>query len=155
MYVFDTSSFIKIFGFYPKRFPSLWRSFEELRTEGKIVSVHEVFKEIKDRSGDITAWAENNKSIFHAPTAEEANFITSLFTVRNGHFQHIIKRENVLKGTPVADPFIIASAKVKSAAVVTEELYKENGSKIPNICKHFEIECLTLEGFMEKEEWEF
>jgi len=38
---------------------------------------------------------------------------------------------------------------------VTTEKFKANGTKIPNICKHFDIECLSLEEFMEREEWEF
>jgi hypothetical protein len=35
------------------------------------------------------------------------------------------------------------------------ERFKPNAVKIPNICKHFEIPYLDLEGFMEKEGWVF
>ena len=42
-----------------------------------------------------------------------------------------------LKGKPVADPFVIAKA------------------KIPNVCNHFGILCINLDGFMEKENWTF
>jgi len=31
----------------------------------------------------------------------------------------------------------------------------KNGAKIPNICRHFSIPCLSLEGFMEEEGWQF
>lgn len=30
-----------------------------------------------------------------------------------------------------------------------------NGAKIPNICRHFGIPCMSLEGFMEAEDWTF
>lgn len=46
-------------------------------------------------------------------------------------------------------------AAVEGCAVVTVEQFKENGAKIPNICGHFGIECLSLEGFMEREGWQF
>ena len=35
MYIFDTSSFIEIFKFYPTRFPSLWKEFDELVSKKK------------------------------------------------------------------------------------------------------------------------
>jgi len=44
-----------------------------------------------------------------------------------------------LKGQPVADPFVIASAKVRGGAVVTEELKREHAAKIPNVCQHFDV----------------
>jgi hypothetical protein len=36
-----------------------------------------------------------------------------------------------------------------------EEKFKANAAKIPNICRHFGIRCLTLEEFMEAENWRF
>ena len=30
-----------------------------------------------------------------------------------------------------------------------------NAAKIPNVCDHFGIPCVNLEGFMAKEKWEF
>jgi hypothetical protein len=35
------------------------------------------------------------------------------------------------------------------------EEFKPNGAKIPNICDHFGIGCLSLEEFMEREGWQF
>jgi len=65
-----------------------------------------------------------------------------------------MKKER-LQGNPVADPFVIAKAKVLNGCVVTQEKYKENAAKIPNVCKHFEILCIDLEKFMENENWKF
>ncbi|MBZ0199623.1 MAG: DUF4411 family protein [Ignavibacteriaceae bacterium] len=39
--------------------------------------------------------------------------------------------------------------------MITEEDYKKNGAKIPNICEHFDIPCLKLEGFLIQENWKF
>jgi len=61
----------------------------------------------------------------------------------------------LLNGGRNADPFVIAKAAVESATVVTMELLKPNGTKIPNICDHFKVPCLSLEEFMEAEGWTF
>ncbi len=54
-----------------------------------------------------------------------------------------------------ADPFVIAKAAVAERTVVTMEQRQPNAVKIPNICEHFGIPCMTLEDFMETEDWEF
>jgi hypothetical protein len=35
------------------------------------------------------------------------------------------------------------------------ELLKPHAAKIPNICQHFTVPCMTLEEFMEAEGWRF
>jgi hypothetical protein len=60
-----------------------------------------------------------------------------------------------LTGTPVADPFVIACAAVRNGAVVTEEKFKQNAAKIPNVCAHFQVDCIDLEGFMRAVVWSF
>ena len=51
----------------------------------------------------------------------------------------------------MADPFIIAKAELCSGIVVTQEEYKPNGVKIPNVCEERKIECINLEKFMEQQ----
>jgi hypothetical protein len=55
----------------------------------------------------------------------------------------------------VADPFVIACAKIHDGTVVTEEQFKPNAAKIPNVCQHFNIPCVDLEGFMKQQAWSF
>jgi hypothetical protein len=155
IYIFDTSSFRELFHFYPKRFPSLWRSFQELVDSGRVLSVKEVFREIHDGGGSHmdAQWAANHKEIFKEPNEEEAKFIMEIFKVE--HFQQSLERKKFLKGGHFADPFIIASAKVKNGAVVTQEQSKEHAVRIPNICRNFGVTCINLEKFMEAEQWEF
>jgi hypothetical protein len=50
---------------------------------------------------------------------------------------------------------VIACAKVNSGTVVTEEQIKPHAAKIPNVCKHFDIPCVDLEGFMRQQGWAF
>jgi hypothetical protein len=70
-------------------------------------------------------------------------------------FSANIEQQKLLKGGRNADPFVIAKAATDGKTVVTMELLKANAAKIPNICKHFQIPCMTLEQFMEAEGWEF
>lgn len=155
IYVFDTSSFRELFHFYPKRFPTLWQSFQNLIENEQILSVKEVFREMSvgGRDHPDTQWDREHKRIFKEPSAEEAQFISEIFRVE--HFQQSLEKKKLLRGGYFADPFIIASAKVNSATVVTQERFKQNGTKIPNICDRFEVSCINLEELMEAEGWEF
>ena len=63
--------------------------------------------------------------------------------------------QKLLKGGLNADPFVIARASVENRTVVTMEKLKATAAKIPNICCHFGISCLSLEEFMEAENWRF
>ncbi|MBD1860033.1 MULTISPECIES: PIN domain-containing protein [Leptolyngbya] len=155
MYIFDTSSFRELFHFYPQRFPTLWKDFQELVENGTVLSVKEVLKEISVGGTDHpdTKWAKSHKKIFKEPSVEEAQFIAEIFKVE--HFQQSLEQKKLLKGGYFADPFIIASAKVNAATVVTQERLKPKGTKIPNICDKFGVPCTNLEGFMELEEWKF
>jgi len=35
------------------------------------------------------------------------------------------------------------------------EQFKDKAAKIPNICRHFDVRCMTLEEFMQAEGWTF
>jgi Domain of unknown function (DUF4411) len=155
MYIFDTSSFRELFHFYPRRFPTLWQSFQALIENESILSVKEVLREMSVGGTDHPdiKWAKSNKKIFKEPSVEEAYFLSEIFKVE--HFQQSLEQKKLLKGGFFADPFVIASAKINSAIVVTQEKSKINGTKIPNICDKFGVQCTNLEGFMEMEKWEF
>jgi len=155
MYVFDNSPLSTLFrNYYPRRFPTLWRNFHALVQEGGIVSTREVRREIEDGAvQSLREWAEGNGDTFPAPVAAEGLFVGKIFAVE--HFRQNIEQRKLLNGGRNADPFVIAKAAVESATVVTMELLKPNGTKIPNICDHFKVPCLSLEEFMEAEGWTF
>ena len=154
IYVFDTSTLIDLFrNFYPKRFPSLWEKFDQAVKAESIISVREVFNEIEERGDRLSKWAKINRYFFQLPASEELGFVAEIFAV--SHFQSLVRKQERLQCKPVADPFVIAKAKVLVGCVVAEEDMKPNASRIPNVCEHFGIDCLNLEGFMERENWMF
>lgn len=155
MYVFDTSPLSTLFrNYYRSRFPSLWDRFDGLVADNRIVSTRECKHECNDGPVEtLRVWTEEQDSFFHTPGAAEGTYVGLIYSVP--HFQQNIEQRKLLKGGRNADPFVIAKAGTDGRAVVTMEEFKPNGAKIPNICAHFGVECLSLEQFMEREGWEF
>lgn len=120
IYVFDTSSFVVLKNFYPSRFPSVWSGMDRLIEAQRLVSVREVLKELDSYNDQdfIQEWEKAHKPLFLTPGKEELLMVSKIFQVE--HFKALISRQNILKGTPVADPFVIAAAHVKKGIVVTQ-----------------------------------
>jgi hypothetical protein len=155
MYVFDNSPLSTLFrNYYRNRFPSLWRNFDALVDQGALVSTREALREIEDGPIiELREWAKNQQALFAVPTAAEGAFVARIYAV--SHFQQNIEQQKLLKGGYNADPFVIARAAVERRTIVTMERFKPNAAKIPNICRHFGVGCMTLEEFMEAEKWQF
>lgn len=157
MYVFDTNILIPIFNYYYiSTFPSFWEYFNEYIENGKIISVRDVLKEIEayhNADSELVIWAKQHKNIFYQPNESEMILVSNIFSIK--HFQNNIPKKSQLVGRPVADPFVIAKAKVNDGYVVTNEEYKKNGVTIPNICEYFKVNCINLNKFMELENWKF
>jgi hypothetical protein len=155
IYVFDSNSLITLGQFYPSRFPTLWTAIDEMVANGDLVSVREVYRELHlyADTDAISEWAERNKHIFLPPEPIEARFVTKVLGVP--HFRSLISKQSMLEGKPVADPFVIAAAKHFPGTVVTEERYRPNAAKVPNVCRHFGVPCINLEQFMDTQGWTF
>jgi len=141
--------------FFPERFPSFWDRFNELVSQMKIISVREVYREL-DNYGTrphLRLWLDSNKAIFQLPSSEETEFVRKIFAVPK--FQHLLKQRQMLTGGPAADPFVVASARVRGGCVITEETKRNGAVKIPNVCEHFGVDCTNLEGLMKREGWTF
>ena len=155
LYVFDTSSFIILKHYYRPTFESVWLGIEKLAADGLLISTREVFNELQNYNDAdyIQNWAKNYKGIFATPSNDELAFVATIFQV--SHFKALIGAKSVLKGIPVADPFVIAAAAIKGGTVVTQEKLKPNAAKVPNVCDHFGIHWTDLEGFMKEQNWSF
>jgi len=105
-YIFDSDALITLFKhYYPERFPSLWEKFDQLVSIDRIISVKEVFNEIKEREDLLSIWAKREKHLFKAPSNKELEFVTKIFQFP--HFLVLVRKKELLQGKPVADPFII------------------------------------------------
>jgi Domain of unknown function (DUF4411) len=150
-YVFDSGPFIDCRYYYPNIFKSYWDKLNQLVGNGDIISVKEVYNEILKGSDIISDWANQNSGIFEEPSGGEFEIVKDIMSKH----KELIRLVNFTGGTPVADPFIIAKAEVNNLVVVTQEIFRENAHKIPNICKEHNVNYMTLEEFMLNEGWEF
>lgn len=155
IYVFDTSSIRSLQHFYPSVFKTIWDGLDGLVKQQILISTREVWNELgrQNVSADVLAWAKQNKQLFTTPNSAELQFVAQIFQIN--HFQSLIGEQQRLKGAPVADPFVIACARIKAGTVVTEEQLKPNAAKIPNVCAYFKVPCIDLERFMQQQGWAF
>jgi hypothetical protein len=152
MYIFDTNVFYTLGSYYPSRFPTIWNKISELVTSGDLQSVREVRREIETNCPfpHIAEWTEQNRDIFKIPSDEEMKVVSEIF--RTEQYQGLVKRSNILKGLPAADPFVIAAGKVHRGYVVTQEAFRGKGARIPTVCEDFGVKCINLEQFLAHEE---
>lgn len=120
-----------------------------------MISVREAKFELRLKFDEaaIDLLINQNPDFFEDPSVDELSFITQIYSV--GHFRQNFDKKKLLQGGYFADPHIIAKAKIREGAVVTEEKRPINGARIPNICQHFGVECMNLEGFLINEDWKF
>lgn len=155
MHLFDSNSFRVIGNYYPDVFPSFWTEFDKAVRAGSVGSVREVQKELELQNpvDHLIQWCDGNKPVFPAPTEDEMHAVADIFAV--AHFQQLIGEKQRLRGSPVADPFLVARARVIGATVVTEEALKPNAAKIPNVCQHFGIGFMDVRTFLQERGWRF
>lgn len=120
-----------------------------------VVSIREVYNELERQMAEtwLWDWLREHRSMFLTPGPEETAFVAEIFKVI--HFRALVGEKQRLRGSPVADPFLVACAKVRNGCVVTEEAKKPNAAKVPNVCEHFDIECTNVEGFLARNDWQF
>jgi len=155
MYILDTNAFYILGHYYPSRFPTIWSHIDRLVERDKFWSVKEVRRELESNcpSEHIYNWIKTNRHIFRKPSSEELEIVSQIF--QRKEFRGLVKRKNLLQGLPVADPFIVAAAKASGCLVVTQESLKIGGARIPTVCKEFDIGCINIEQFLEREELKY
>lgn len=157
-YVLDDNTISQIYlAFYKDRFPSFWRRFDDLVVSGRATSVRAVELELNRLpkvSFAVPELKRLNRDFFSTPTSDEQNFVARIFEVP--HFHNLINAKAKQTGREVADPYIIAKAGASmDMCVVTEEKFSPNAAKIPNVCDRFDVDCINLEGLMQREGWQF
>lgn len=152
MYVFDTNVFISLGNYYPSRFPTIWGRINDLVDDGTLWSVREVRREIETNCPFpyIAQWVQGHRHIFMIPTETELIIVRDVF--RSEQYRGLVRRQNIIRGLPVADPFIVAAGKFYEALVVTQESLLTGAARIPTLCQELEVRCTDLEGFLEEEE---
>ena len=154
VYSLDTSALIAAFHErYPKgNFPGFWHNIEELIRNNRIQMSQIAFEEAM-RNKEIKAWCnQNNLRQDLRCTVDE--LVQEKVGLVLSKFPRLIGNQ---KGRSGADPWVIALAMIApNCVVVTEENPgSENKPKIPDVCAHFDVECIKIVDLIKREDWIF
>lgn len=146
-YAIDTCSLTTLRRVYPKDvFPGVWAKISELADNGVLISVEDVYEELKVFDDDVLEWAKEHSNVF-VPLDEEIQLTATDILETHTNLLDIKKRKSS------ADPFLVALAINHSCVVVTEE--RPSGgpdkSKIPDVCRDYGVSCITLLDMLRSE----
>ena len=132
---------------YPKDvFPGAWNKLQELVRSGILISLELVLEELKYQDDEVLSWAKENLEIF-LPLDEAIQKKAKEILKTHKNLIDLKRRKSGV------DPFLIASAAINRCAVITEE--KPSGgphkSKIPDVCRAYNVECLAILEMFRKE----
>jgi Domain of unknown function (DUF4411) len=150
IYCIDTSSILQWFvdTYPPTIFPGLQTRVEELIASGRLRSPRAVLDEIRP-GDDCHTWAKGQTSLFVEESVAVQRIVRQLMATHHN-------AAKPLKGINGADPFVIAKAKDEGHVVVADE---HPGSlenrKIPFVCNHEKVRCITFQQMMLAEGWQF
>lgn len=150
-YSIDTSGLLDGWArWYPSDvFPSFWGQIEDAIARGVIVATDDVREELERKADDLWEWAKAQPALFipmDAAVQQSAREILARFP----------KLVDERAGRSMADPFVIALARVRNLTVITgEKGGTPDRPKIPNVCAHYGIPCLDLVRMIRELGWKF
>lgn len=155
MYILDTNALYALGNYYPKRFPTIWKHIDQLADAGEFASVKEVRREIEHNCPfpHIEDWVKAHRFAFRKPDAQELEIVADIF--KHAQFIGLVRATHIKRGLPVADPFLIAAAKVHDGILVTQESHKKSAARIPTICEYYDVKCINVEQLLEMEGLEY
>jgi len=150
-YCFDTSVLIECWSrSYPSDvFPGLWLKLDELIAHQKVLCPDEVRVELARQEDELTKWINARPHMF-VPLDDAIQRATSEVLVQHPLLMKATKNRNG------ADPFVIATARVRSLTVVTEEKGgTKTKPKIPSVCEALGVPCVNVLSFLRDQGWSF
>lgn len=150
-FVWDTSALVAAWDErYPiDVIPALWDRLAVSIAAGEMVAPEEVARELEKRSKDLLAFLKPHERFF-VPT--DAVVLGRVAGILERHPRLVMERKRAY----AADPFVIATAAILSAAVITEEGRGSVGRpKIPDVCDAHGIEHHPLLAAIRLMGWRF
>ena len=123
-------------------FPAHWNHIEKCIGSGRIISARAVYDELENtKNDDFKKWLSSRRSIFVPLDADQVAIVRQIVT----------KYDAYTKGSPKADPILVALAKSRGLKVITSEKKRATPSPnmpdIPNLCEEFGVECVSIVQF--------
>jgi hypothetical protein len=146
-YCIDASALINLTRYpgYPRDiFPAIWEKLENMVKRDELISHIEVYKEIEKRKDPIYQWCKKHKKMFK--DVDDCQ-IRELENIQHQYDPGYWNNE-INKGGPWADPWLIALSICEDAIIVTDE--KNTPNRIPYIANHFNSQWLNLIDFFKR-----
>jgi hypothetical protein len=134
----------------PDIVPELPDMLHSLAVDGRLLIPEDVVKELGKKDDDLTAWVKAQKDAI-VPLSEAIQEVALEIL---GRFARLLESRSGRSG---ADPFLIATAEVLKAMVVTGEDFANSLEKprIPDVCKARGIPCGKFIDVIRREGWQF
>ncbi len=147
-YVIDTSALIDLWRGCPRDvYPDLRPQIESLIASGDLIAPQEVLAELEVQRDELYEWAKQ-QSLFVDLDDDQIRLARSILK----RFPKLVDEK---KTTPDADPFVVALALSRGWKVVSSEKGHGSGATIPDVCTHYEVQCLRLLDFFRDRKWTF
>lgn len=151
-YSIDTSAILDGWRRYypPDVFPPLWTKLEELIREGDLGATVEVLLELEKKDDEVADWARRHSDLFIPIDADIQIALVEIL-------QRFSRLVNTQRNRSMADPWVIALARVRGCTVITGEAPSGNldRPKIPDVCRALDIRCISLLQLFREERWVF
>lgn len=138
---------------------SFWVKIENLASNGTIVSIDKVKKEIFDNAShqdELKDWCDDNlpDDFFINTDSVLNNYVSIVNWVNSSHYTERARQEFL--ATDLADPWLVAFAMSNGWTIVTyekSEPNRRNRIKIPEVCNRFNVRHInTIEMLRELNE---
>jgi hypothetical protein len=134
--------------FPPDLFGPLWDKLTELVHDGRFVLSREVRREYEAKAeGPMLEWIKFHSSSIADPDPEA----TFRQAQSNTELAALIGDTDGTR--PNADPFVVALALRLGLCVVTKEVARGGGKKIPKVCERLGVGWTSLHGMLRSEGW--
>lgn len=140
-------------------FPSFWDWIMPLIKNGTIIILDKVYDEIKNGNDELASWISDvpKDRILSSKNAKIVSVYQDVLTYIQDSSSYTDKALRAWSKDDVADPWLIAAAKVNGLELVTFEqrsgpiIKPSKNPKIPNIASFFQVNCISLFTLMRNE----
>jgi len=147
LYLLDSNIFIEAKNrYYGMDFcPAFWDFLDDQINKTNIVSIAYVYTELTKGNDGLSQWIKNRKDSGFFLSNEDEETQRELSEIVQ-YVSNNYSQEEANRFLNVADPWLIAKAKVLEATLITQEVLAPSNTKkvkIPNICQKFGVNFST------------
>ncbi|MCL2464559.1 MAG: DUF4411 family protein [Micrococcales bacterium] len=150
-FVIDSSILISFERNQPRDvWPTLWDHVENLLRSGEAVVPREALTELERGTDDLDDWVKKTGTVYDA----DDEMIAVVGQISARHPGWVQQTKNA------ADPFIIATAKVLGAVIVTNERARntatvDSNMRVPQVAAEFGVTAITTNDLFRQLQWQF